>query len=375
MCIVVANQLPQKEGESEIRYINGNGTKPYNIYTLQRRFLSILYSFVPDIVHLHGAWSFITSKVHKWCLDRDFLTVYSPHGQLNGNVINTRFWSKLPRILLYQKQMVKCTNAIMADDAREREQLKKLGWNRKIDIVSSETETDSGSKTYSELYQKVIDSNTLHFIGINEFEAFSSLLRSGISVGGRRGQLSGEAILNLRNITPTAYQRISLLASDLLCLDIIERGVQNNQLTLKMVDTDAIERYPLKRSRSSAPLSDSELIQGNKYIYNILNNRIKSSEETIRELCIQIINTKYLVNDGSISVSHLSTLYEKMRTSDIDEIRFADLLKALGIQQFTRRIIQILHEFFLLEWGYMPLAPLNDFGTESIRKVIMTIKR
>ena len=348
MCIVVANQLPPKKNDNNIIFINGNGTKPYNIFTIQRRFLQVLYTYMPDIVHIHGAWSYLSYKVIKWCLIRDFLIAYSPHGQ---------------------------PNAIIVEDTTEMEQLKKLGWNRRIDIVSSESEPISAVMSYHTIYQKIIDSNVLHFMSINDYEALSSLLRSGVNEGYKPRQLSADAILNLRNINPVAYQRISLFASDLLCLDIVERGVVNNQLALRIIDADAIVRYPLKRSKSSLPLSDNELIQGNKYIYNILNNRIKSSEEIIRELCIQLINIRHLVNDDNVSLSHLASLYERMRKSDIDEERFADVLKALGILQFARRIIQILHEFFYMEWGFMPIAPLDDKGTEKIRRVIITIKR
>ena len=376
MCIVVANQLPPKKNDNNIIFINGNGTKPYNIFTIQRRFLQVLYTYMPDIVHIHGAWSYLSYKVIKWCLIRDFLIAYSPHGQLNSNILNSNFWRhKLPRILYYQRAMARNSNAIIVEDTTEMEQLKKLGWNRRIDIVSSESEPISAVMSYHTIYQKIIDSNVLHFMSINDYEALSSLLRSGVNEGYKPRQLSADAILNLRNINPVAYQRISLFSSFFLCLDIVERGVVNNQLALRIIDADAIVRYPLKRSKSSLPLSDNELIQGNKYIYNILNNRIKSSEEIIRELCIQLINIRHLVNDDNVSLSHLASLYERMRKSDIDEERFADVLKALGILQFARRIIQILHEFFYMEWGFMPIAPLDDKGTEKIRRVIITIKR
>ena len=52
--------------------------------------------------------------------------------------------------------------------------------------------------------------------------------------------------------------------------------------------------------------------------------------------------------------------------------RLADFLDEMHIRRFTGRMMQILHEVLYLEEGYMLVEPLDDTGTEKIRKKLIT---
>ena len=61
----------------------GNGKDNYgrngivNLLAVQKRFLVILYNLMPDVVHIHGSYSFISSRMELWSRKRGFPVVFS----------------------------------------------------------------------------------------------------------------------------------------------------------------------------------------------------------------------------------------------------------------------------------------------------------
>lgn len=347
-----------------------------NLISLQSRYLQVIYSVMPDIVHVHGCWSYVGSKICNWSKNRNFDVVISPHGQLNQEVINDKFWSKrLPAILLYQRKQVKRANALFSSTEKETKALKKLGWNRRIEmpVITEEISIDNVSESEREsvaqtsLYQKVTDSTYYQKMHEHEKAAFCALLHAGLADDDETRLLDAQSILNLRNLSVPSWRRIFLLATDQDVLPFIETGITRMQLNAPNIDTEAIERYGSKNDEGTTPLSSRQLFTSSKKTQKQLAT---ISNKDFRAIYIMLENIKALIRSGRLRVRHLCDYYQLIRPVDIDEDALLKTMKSVGNDRFMGRIHQIMNEMLYLEPGFMPVSAIDDRGTEKIRKKI-----
>ncbi|MBR4388839.1 MAG: glycosyltransferase [Prevotella sp.] len=345
--------------------------------SVERRFLTYLYRHMPDIVHIHGAWSYTSYRVSCWCRRRGFPVVLSTHGMFDKKVLDQDFLKKrIPRIFLYQRRMVHSMRGIDASNSSESKQLSQLGWNKRIDIVCA-TDDPSVSidfdKAYLKWYQKIFDTDVYDTFGQLEKESLCALLRVANTPVDGHQMLSAQSILTLRELTPPIWRRLFIYARDQHVDDDLRNAITRMQLTLTSSVTEPQERYPWKEGKNGDTLSDSEMLERSKRLVAILDNKIKTSEHDMRRMCIMLLNLRHLYKKKSLSLRHLCDFYRLVRDCDIDEDRLADFLDEMHIHRFTGRMMQILHEVLYLEEGYMLVEPLDDTGTEKIRKTLITL--
>ncbi|MBR5688007.1 MAG: hypothetical protein IKX36_08625 [Prevotella sp.] len=347
-----------------------------NLVSLQSRFLQVLYSVMPDIVHVHGCWSYVGSKICIWSKNRNFDVIISPHEQLNQDVINDKFWSKrLPAILFYQRKQIKRASALFSNSNKETKSLKKLGWNRRIEmpLITEEIAMDAipASERESEglytLYQKVTDSTYYQKMHEHEKAAFSALLHTGLAEDDETRLLNAQSILNLRNLNLASWRRIFLLATDQDVLQIVETGITRMQLSVPNIHTASIARYGSKNDTATTPLSSRQLFTSSKKSQKQLST---INNKDFRAIYVMLENIKALIRSGRLRVRHLCDYYSLIRHIDIDEDTLLKSMKSVGDDRFMGRIHQVLQEMLYLEPGFMPVAAIDDRGTEKIRKKI-----
>lgn len=344
--------------------------------SVERRFVTHLYRYMPDFVHIHGTWSHTAYRVSCWSRRRGFPVVLSTHGLLDKKILDQEFWKKrFPRILLYQRRMIRSMRGIDALHSSESKQLSRFGWNKRIDIVRANdgsSEPLNFDTAYLSWYQKILDTDVYNTFGQLEKESLCALLRvANTPVDGHR-VLNAQSILTLRELTPPTWRRLFIYASDQHVDNDLRDAITRMQLTLPPSVAEAQERYPWKVEKDGEPLSDSELLERHKRLVAILDNKIKTSEQDMRRMCIMLLNLRHLLRKNTLSLRHLCDFYRLVRDCDIDEDRLADFLDEMHIHRFTGRMMQILHEVLYLEKGYMLVEPLDDIGTEKIRKKLIT---
>ena len=86
-----------------------------------------------------------------------------------------------------------------------------------------------------------------------------------------------------------------------------------------------------------------------------------------------LTNIRTLLKQKRLSTLQLADYYTYVRHLDVDEETVAHSLKAVGLDAFAARLHQVLHESLYLEYGFMPIAPIDDWKTEGIRKRIQQI--
>ena len=344
--------------------------------SVERRFVTHLYRQMPDFVHIHGAWSLSAYRVSCWSHRRGFRIIMSSHGMLDKQILEQEFWKKrFPRILLYQRKMVRMMSGVDARDASEHQQLLRLGWNKRIDTVQNDDVLSGSipeSKAYLSWYKKILDTDAFSTFGQLEKESLCALLRVANTPVDGHQVLTPQSILSLRELPPPTWRRLIIYARDQHVDEDLRKAISRMQLSIPPAVMEEPERYPWKHEKNGDPLSDNKLLESRKRLTAILNNKIKTSEHDMRRICIMLLNLRRLIHQGSLSLRHLCDFYRLVRDCDVDENRLSDFLNEMHIYRFTRRIMQILHEVLYLEEGYMLVEPLNDVGTEKIRKILIT---
>lgn len=111
---------------------------------MKRKWCKILNEIKPDIVHINCCWMPQSAFTQKWAQELGYKVILSPHGMLEPWIISRNYWTKkLPALLLYQKAAVVNADCIHATAESEKENLLKLGYNDKIEIVANGIDVDS----------------------------------------------------------------------------------------------------------------------------------------------------------------------------------------------------------------------------------------
>jgi hypothetical protein len=251
-----------------------------------------------------------------------------------------------------------------------------LGWNKRCTTVPSsllnkKISYEQMAKTMLVFYQKVIDSRYFKLMTAVEKEAVSSLLRIGKEKNMIRNPLTSEQILNLRDINPIQWRRIMLYADDEYIRNIIDEGISRMQLTIPTIDAASIDRFTRRKKKSSEPLERKELLSKKSSLKDKLKWETEGVDEVIKTICIMLLNIKFHLQKRTLSMYHLTELYEVLKYEDYDEDKLQEVLKYMKIKDLASRLIQVLSETVLLEEGFMPLAPLDDKKTHRIKQLII----
>ena len=346
-----------------------------NLLALQKRYLKLLYSLMPDIVHVHGSYHFLNSRIALWSRKRGFPVVFSPYGGMNPEYIEEQYGIRTWKMLSYQKSMTSGASAILTSDAKESEYIQHERLTDRVEFVSNPRADDYwGDENYAHsmvgLYRKVLDSDKGLHIDQKSREALSALLHLSLSGSKERQPLCSEDILNLRSITPKQWRDIQLFAQEQGVISNMEEGIAKAQLTVPEIHIESTPVFPLRQSKDPTPLG-STLSISSPFARRLHENKLRDSDEAIRTTCVMLLNLRHLLRNGTASLRHFCDLTAIFRFDKLDEHQLSIQLKHLGLYNFTRRVCQVLHETTYLDEGFMPVPALDDRGTSVIRTQLM----
>ena len=111
---------------------------------MKKEWCNLLNEIKPDIVHVNCCWMPQSAFTQKWAQKLGYKVILSPHGMLEPWIISRHYWTKkVPALLLYQKAAVVNADCIHATAESEKENLLKLGYNNKIEVVANGIDVDS----------------------------------------------------------------------------------------------------------------------------------------------------------------------------------------------------------------------------------------
>lgn len=113
------------------------------MYALKHEWRKLLLDFNPDIVHINCCWIPSCAFIQRWTQRWGYKVVLTPHGMLEPWIMMRHYYTrKLPALCLYQKTVIIKSNYLHATANSEKENLLKLGYNRKIEVIANGIDVD-----------------------------------------------------------------------------------------------------------------------------------------------------------------------------------------------------------------------------------------
>jgi len=277
------------------------------------------------------------------------------------------------KTLLYQAKMVRGVDALLVSSEQERQDILKLGWTKRIDIVqdsvlnSSLSDDDMALQTIS-FYRKVLDTRYQFAMTAMEKDAIPSLLHVGLTQETTHNLLPSDQLLNLRSLNPEQWRRIFLYADDEGIREIVDNCISRLQLNAPTIDTATIQRFPLLSPKETTSVDTDKLIGNQPMTRQRLSDYSNEEDAIIKKIATIIANTRQIERKKKLSLRLLADLYTVIKYNDYDEDRLADALRHLRLYRYSCRMIQLLAEKVLLKEGFMPVPPRDDRKTKGIKR-------
>lgn len=110
----------------------------------KKEFCKLIKEINPDVFHVNGCWTPGCAITQKWAQKLGYRVVLTPHGMLEPWIMARHYWTrKVPALLLYQKAAIKNADWLHATADSEKENLLKLGYNSKIEVIANGIEVES----------------------------------------------------------------------------------------------------------------------------------------------------------------------------------------------------------------------------------------
>ena len=301
----------------------------------------------PDIVHLHGCWRTQTALAAKRAGKGGVRIVFSPHGGLEPWVIRQHFWrEKLPKLVTFQRSVVKHSYAVITMGRMEESCLKKLDLNPRLETVKNAivTETITARQMSGEVlavYRKVLDSDPYGRMDDTPRMAVRALLKAGLT--GDSHWLDNEEFESVHDLSEEDWRLILLYAHQEQVADTVARGilVTGVQPPTDFQPSSAVWYQPPHSAKRTAALD------------------ITGKDDTAK-VVKALRSARKLARQHRLTVMHLTQLAELMRNNRADEEKVERRLDEHKLLKFSRRLMKVLEDLTGLEEGFMVVAPLYD---------------
>lgn len=322
-----------------------------------RHFRKTLLSFRPDIVHLHGCWQTSFAVAARIARSRGVRIVLSPHGGLEPWLMRQHYWKeKFPKIILYQRHLVRTAYALVAMGRMEEGCLQRLRWNTRCETVLNALITDSltademGRRMVA-VYQKVMDSNQWPLMADDTAVALAALVKAGQT--GDERWLSADELSACRALRGDEMRKLLLYAHQEGIADIVDRGFQVLGTVLPDIDASAVPcYYPSGYSPQ-----------------NIHSLNVSGTTDEQR-LLTMLRSAKKLYRHGHLSMRHAVELTAALRQCHVNESKLSDALEEKHLLKFACSLMQALADLLSLEEGFMPVKAVAGRRADKIETLI-----
>lgn len=310
-----------------------------------------------DILHLHGCWRNSSRSIVNIAMRLGCRLVVTPHGGLEPWVQEEKRWKeKLPKRILYQRDIIRRAYAVIIQGKMEDECMKRLGWNPRTVIIRNAVITQSTTpKEMAALilavYRKVMDSNQLELMDDDMRDMLLDIIMAGIT-GDRRWLTD---ITNHSPLTTEEWRQLLCYAHQEEITDTIQRGIRVLGLECPELDVEAID-YFLPEGYKPAESIGKTI--GNQFASE--NDRLIATFRQIRKL----------VSSRQLSIKHLIELDRELRQHGCEEELLADDLKERRLWKLASRMMQVCQELTGLTEGFMPVTPIDDRVARAIKRQV-----
>jgi len=290
-----------------------------------------------DIVHVHGCWQYQPVHQALQARHKGARIVLTPHGALEPWIIRERRLSeKLSKTILWQRRLVESSYVVIAQGKMEAESLRQLGWNPRIEIIrnaviTNSITTEAMARHTQDIYNKVMDSNTLELMDDDTRQVMTQLLKAGIT-GDRRWATDRVPVLD-----EIQWRRLLIYADHENVRTTIDKGCHVLGLQLPYIETAQIKSYLPTGYQSPKPTAHD--------VAGLINE----------------------MHRQGVTLRHLVELDRSLRRPDVDDEQICDMLDEHHLLKYLRRCLQVLKEQTGIDEGFMPAEPLDDRRTQTLR--------
>ncbi len=316
-------------------------------------FIHELHDKRPDIVHLHGCWHMANRIAVRKASNAGARIVLSPHGGLEPWIIKQRYWSsKLPQLLLYQRNIVKRAAAVIVMGRMEKGCLVSLKLTQHIEtilnslITGALTGEQMAAATHA-VYRKVLDSNVWPLMEEETKVAAKALVKAGIT--GDPRWIDNDGAVAVHGLTNDERRKIVLYAYQEDISNTVNKGFAAMEIPLPDVDPATVPQYTHATDNKSSimPQEDGDI-----------------NTQTVAALG----NARRLDKAGKLTVKHIVELDTLLRSGEIEENDLAETLREKHLLTFATRIMAVMNRITGFDEGMMPVDMNDGRRAKSIIK-------
>ena len=351
---------------TELNYLSGDGCIENVRASSLHDALKMMKSSDVDIIHIHGCWRDSDFMLQRKAKKNGVRIVISPHGQLEPWIIKQDYWKNhLPRIIAYQKRIVKDAFSVVVMGKMEENCMKRLGWNPRIEVVRNSmitdtiTETEMATKMLA-IYNKVMDSHTLALLNDDERRALAALIKAGVTYDEKWLTDSDKALIS--SLSPLAWRRIKIHAYHTSIADTISDAENTIGSIHDDIKPDEIPCY--------LPREDKHKGLFNKDVKPLPAVIADDKGYHTDSLCKFIKVLHKHATSGQLTLKDIVETARQMRRVLVDETAVNEEMKIKGIDKFVKSLMQILSDYTSLEEGFMLATPKNNAHTRKLASMI-----
>ena len=328
--------------------------------------LQLLASKHYDILHIHGCWHNSMQRVAQKARRMSVRLVVTPHGQLEPWMVQQDYLKeKLPKQLLYQRDIIRNAYAVIVQGRMEQKCLEQLGWNRRIVIIRNCLITSSitpkqMATAISRLYRRIMDSDPLALMTIDTHQVLRFALKAGITGDSRWvGLLHDNGFthntyhdLQNKELSTEQWRLLKSYIQQEQITDVVERGLRLLGVDMPDVSLDSFEPFTPDNYESAISI-DSAIGQQ----FATENDRLISTFRHLRRLIFR----------HRLALSHVVELDIELRQHPCEEDKLLEDLRFYHLYKTACRMMQLMSELTGLDEGFMPVPPLKDRMTRHLR--------
>ena len=329
----------------------------------------------PDIVHIHNCWSMKAYCAAMKAEKAGVATILSPHWDMEPYAWHHEHCiTKGIKSMLYQYKMLHRVEAMEVTSEAEKDHLLQLGWNKRVGIIpsgvlDSTVTAEQEGQTAVALYKKVIDTRYSMLMPKAEREAFYVLVRAGAMRLNAFDKIDDKELLTLRELTPPQWRRLLLLADDEDVRPLVDSAIARLQLKAPQINTQEIDRFTPYHPKAKGVLRSDVYIGKAKSPLTRLKH-ITDNEPVIKSLVLMTLNAHYLMKHKKLSMRHVAELYQHIKYDEYDEDRYHEVMRGMGLDRFSRSMLQVLVDVMRLSEGFLPDKPKKGLTAKKIRKLL-----
>lgn len=353
----------------------------------KKRLKRILQQSGAEIVYIHSVCDFTSMLVAKWASSCRIPVLVSPNKALMPwHTAHYGFLGRILRMSIARCIMVSDTTFVHAVSAQEASVLLNEFSSPFYNVFSKSDsritpiapvrkdeegneDTNRFSLSFHKLYRRIVDSNPFWLMSGVDRVAENELLVLGISImSGKEPSETFLPIAHIRNsiseLSDEHWRRIQLHSFDQDVyghIRIARKALSDDADELEVTAVDRISK-----AVRHVPLENTAAHIRRSRMHHVAEDYERHEKE--KQLCVMMLNVKYLYSRNLLTRRHLADLYAAVRYVEYDEYVLESMLDDLDMLKFTGRVIAILSNSMLLSEGYHPVPSIDDRKTKRMKR-------